>query len=205
MGRTLRCRQCGWVVDLPTSGLPRYGARGRCGQCDTLLPLIESAAEGVGASGDFQVGEVEPSARLAADEPPLPSRLPSGLPAEFTSELPADLPAEQTASSGGRRAEQAPSRGDLPGADPLAACGSPASVDTALRLEARELIERWLEDLTRDETVPMTETILWGERGAELAVLVARWQASHPGREALAALREELFAATKPASRDVVR
>jgi hypothetical protein len=38
----LRCRQCGWMQDLPIGALPRHGARVRCPECGTLLPALSS-------------------------------------------------------------------------------------------------------------------------------------------------------------------
>lgn len=67
---TLRCRQCGWVSETDPEEIPRYGARVRCGQCGTLLPLqragsaLERAAEPMGPaqadSGDT-LGEAAPA------------------------------------------------------------------------------------------------------------------------------------------------
>ncbi len=42
-GVHLRCRQCGWEVSVARDQIPRYGARVRCPDCDSLQPLVPAA------------------------------------------------------------------------------------------------------------------------------------------------------------------
>ena len=60
---TLRCRQCGRTAECEVGRLPPYGARARCAECGSLLPL--TVPPGVGEAS---------SVPSVLEEPTSPSR-----------------------------------------------------------------------------------------------------------------------------------
>jgi len=61
--------------------------------------------------------------------------------------------------------------------------------------EAEEIVRLWLREISRSETRPLTERLIYSEYGAELARLLSMWQASYPDADAMATFRQELMSA----------
>ncbi len=168
----LRCRQCGWEIEIPRLRIPRYGARIRCPEC-----------------GGLQTVPPQPTALMTPER-------------DRTSEALAaaagKLVDEAVGSRGSRAGRHAGNAVPRDGASAASVDASPAAAASAeetpvIKGEARQLLQRWLRELQRDHEAPLTGRHIFREHADELAHLFSMWQASYPGEEATSLFREELM------------
>ncbi len=179
----LRCRQCGWQIEIPRLRIPRYGARIRCPEC-----------------GGLQTVPSQPTV-LTTPEPDWTSD--AGAPAA------GKLVDGVVGSGTGRHTDDAvprngPSAASVGNSTTAAA---PAEETPVIKGEARQLLQRWLRELQRDHEVALTGRHIFREHADELAHLFSMWQASYPGEEATSLFREELMASLEapPVNPDLPR
>lgn len=167
----IKCRQCAWESDLEEDRVPRYGARFRCLQCDSLQAVIPYLSEEERLMQPL--AELERSARQARSQ--VGSYIGSQGRPQIGPQIGPQTDPEPTALNDTISTQ----KGECP-----------PSVT-----EAREVIDTWLAELPPSRRGPLTMALLFSEFSDELANILTLWKAAYPGEKSIRLFREQLMAA----------
>ncbi len=180
----LRCRQCGWALRLEPGRIPRYGARVRCPQCDTLMDVAphEPAAAVAGRTG-----------APAASPRGAPAAGPRGAPAAASLGV---AVGEGLSAAGADRTDtpQEPAIGA--GAAPSARAVSTPSGAPEPEIgddRARDVLRTWLREIHDAGSSPPAAETIFVLYEQELTHLYALWRAARGGKPTVEQFREALL------------